>query len=319
MRKHWSSLLRIGVTLLGLAIIFRQVDLGQIWQTLVQVDLYWVLAGVMLVNASLIVRAYRWFLLLRRLGAEVRLTRLTELYFVGNFFNAFLPSGFGGDVVRVLEMAREVPAGVATGTVILDRLTGLFMLFVMAVVIAPWRPDNFPTGMLGIIIAGTLGGVFVGWVLMERRPWPRLSSRFSGVIPGSISRLLSAVRQCGWRGVLGALAVSALFNLMLAGWWLTSGLALDQRISFGYLVLVMPILSIPLLVPSISGLGPRELLAPTLFAVVGMSAETAVSLSLLVFVINRLSGLFGAPLYLYTTLRESRSRRSQDGQSAPSV
>ena len=41
-----------------------------------------------------------------------------HLYFVGNFFNAFLPSGFGGDVVRIIEIAEDVPGDVAVGTVI---------------------------------------------------------------------------------------------------------------------------------------------------------------------------------------------------------
>lgn len=319
MRKHWSGLLKLAVTLIGLGIIFRQVDLDQIWQTLIRVEPLWVIAGVMLVNGSLVVRAYRWSLLLRRLGASVGLFRLTELYFVGNFFNAFLPSGFGGDVVRVVEVAKEVPTDVATGTVILDRLTGLVTLFVMALIVAPWRPDGFPASLMGMVLAGALGGLFIVWALIEGTLLPRIGSRFFSKSPKVIPRLLGAVRQCGTRGVLGAMAVSVLFNLMLAGWWLTSGLALDQQISFGYYVLVMPILAVPLLLPSISGLGPRELLAPTLFAVVGVSAEVAVSLSLLVFVINRLSGLMGAPMYLFAALREGKTRGSNDGRSAPSL
>jgi len=76
---------------------------------------------------------------------------------------------------------------------------------------------------------------------------------------------------------------------------------------------VMPILSVPMLIPSVSGLGPRELLAPTLFTVVGVTAETAVLLSLFVFVITRLSGILGAPVYIYATLRDGRlrSKKSQ--------
>ena len=60
---------------------------------------------------------------LRGVGANIRLGRLAELYFVGNFFNMFLLSGFGGDVVRILEAARNVPGNIATGTVLLDRFT----------------------------------------------------------------------------------------------------------------------------------------------------------------------------------------------------
>ena len=71
-------------------------------------------------------------ILVRSLHADVPFKRLVELYFVGGFFNVFLPSGFGGDVVRILELAQDVPAGLAAGTVIIDRLTGLMMLFALA-------------------------------------------------------------------------------------------------------------------------------------------------------------------------------------------
>lgn len=318
MRKRLSNLLKISVTVLGLVIVLQQVDFNEIWNTLAHARIGWVLAGFALVNVSLAVRAYRWLLLLHSLGVKLKLSRLVELYFVGQFFNAFLPSGFGGDVVRVLEVARDTPAATATGTVFLDRSAGLIVLFLMALVAAPARPATFPAAFTSIIVIGAILGVAVGLILLEGR----LLVRFSAWLPGPLSplgdthlaQLLRAVRQCGRRAIWGALAVSALFNLILAAWWWTSGLALGQQVPFSYYVLVMPILSVPLLIPSIGGLGPRELLAPTLFAVVGMTAEAAVSLSFLVFVINRLSGLMGAPVYIYATIRDGRRKRDHSSE-----
>lgn len=312
MRKKLSNLLKIGITATGLAIVLSQIDLQQVWRSLVNAQLSWVIVGFILATVSLSVRAFRWLLLLRGLGVQVRFSRLNELYFVGNFFNAFLPSGFGGDVVRVLEIAREVPASTAAGTVILDRLTGLIMLFVMALISMPFRPESFSANFSWIIIVGSLGGIAGGFILMEGS----LIRRFGRWLPGplsptgdtAVSRLLQAVQGCGWRAIWQSLSVSILFNLTLAGWWLTSGLALGASVAFSYYVLIMPILSVPLLLPSISGLGPRELLAPTLFAMVKVSPETAVSISLLVFIITRLTSLLGAPVYIVSTMRDSRAK-----------
>lgn len=316
MRKNLSNLLKIGITVVGLAIVLSQIDLQQVWQSLMHAKISWVIAGFILATVSLSVRAYRWLLLLRGLGIQVRFSRLNELYFVGNFFNAFLPSGFGGDVVRVLEIAREVSASTAAGTVILDRLTGLIMLFVMALISLPLRPETFSANFSWIIIIGSLGGIIGGFILLEGR----LIRRFGRWLPGPLSpigdtavaRLMQAVQGCGWKAIGQALAVSIGFNLILACWWLTSGLALGVTVSFSYYVLIMPILAVPLLLPSISGLGPRELLAPTLFAMAGVSAEIAVSVSLLVFIITRLTGLFGAPVYIYSTIRDGRARKESD-------
>jgi hypothetical protein len=61
------------------------------------------------------------------------------------------------------------------------------------------------------------------------------------------------------------------------------------------------------LVPSVSGLGVREYLAPLLFAGAGVEAGQAVALSLLVFAVMRVGSLLGAPIYILSTLRQNRS------------
>jgi hypothetical protein len=72
---------------------------------------------------------------------------------------------------------------------------------------------------------------------------------------------------------------------------------------------VVPLLSLVMLVPSIGGLGVRELIAPLLFAPAGLSPEQAIALSLLVFALERFSGLLGGPLYIYTTIRDRDKER----------
>ncbi|MBK8987642.1 MAG: flippase-like domain-containing protein [Chloroflexi bacterium] len=311
MRKQAVNLLKIGVTVLGLYLVLREVDLASILDVLRGVKLGWLLVSFLLVNASLVLRAYRWLLLLRGVGTAVPFSRLVELYFVGNFFNMFLLSGFGGDVVRVLESARDVPGSVAAGTVILDRFTGLIMLFVMALCALPWRPDNFPVWLVWFIVAGAAGGVGLLAMLMQgswlRRLGGWLPGPLSPVGDGPIASLLQAVEGCGWRAVGRALLVSLLFNLMLVLWWQTNSLALGLSVGYGYLALVVPVLSVLLLVPSVSGLGTNEAAAPVLFAAAGLGIETAVALSLLNFLVVRLSGILGAPVYLWTVVRNGRS------------
>lgn len=310
MRKHFSTFLKLFVTVAALAIVLREVDLAAIGRSLLRADWGWVAAGFVLFNVSLVVRAFRWGLLLHGAGATTGFGRLVELYFVGNFFNIALPSGFGGDVVRVVEATRDVPGAVATGTVLLDRFTGLVMLFVMAAVILPFETAVIPSTLIWITILSALVGIAIGLILLEGR----LIQHMGGWLPGPLSplgdtpvaRLLRAVQSCGWRAVAQAMGVSIFFNLMLAAWWWTSGMALGVAVDFRYYIFIMPLLAVPQLIPSISGLGPRELIVPTLFAAVGVPAETAVSISLLVFAITRLSGLLGAPLYVASLLRQHR-------------
>ncbi len=311
MKKHLSTLLKIAVTLIALALVLPKINLKEIGTILLQAKLLWVLAGFGLFIAGLFLRAYRWLLLLHGLGVSITFWRLAELYFIGNFFNMALPSGFGGDVVRVVEVAQDVPTSTATGTVILDRLTGLIMLFVMGALIMPFQSVPLPPIFRWIIIGGAVGGIIGGVVLLEGS----LLRRFGGWLPGPLSstgngpvaKLLQAVQGCGWQAVGKALSVSFLFNLMLAGWWVAASNALGQSIPYLFILSVMPLLAVPLLIPSIGGLGPRETLVPILFETVGVAAGTAVAISLLVFAITRASGLLGAPLYLYSLFRKKSS------------
>ncbi len=311
MKKHLANLLKVGVTVVGLVLVLRELDPTEIGAALLQADWRWLLVGFLLISASMFLRAFRWLILLRGIGVHVRFWRLVELYYVGNFFNAFLPSGFGGDVVRVLEATKDVEVDVATGTVFLDRVSGLIMLFVMALLMLPFQNVQLGPEIVTATAVGAVVSILSIALLLEHN----LILRIGGWLPGPFSpkgngllaKALKAVQTCGWRAVLGALGVSTLFNLMLITWWWTTGHSLGLTTSYVYYLGVVPILSVALLVPSLGGLGVREALAPLLFAGAGVAQETAVALSLLIFILTRLSGLLGAPIYLLSILRQHRA------------
>lgn len=314
MRKHLSNFLKLLVTVAALWWVFTEIDLEAFTETLVTANLWWVFAGFMLFNLGLFIRAVRWWVLLRGLGANISLWRLTDLYFVGNFFNMALPSGFGGDVVRVMEIARDVPTDVATGTVVLDRLTGLVVLFLVALLALPGYTAVLPPIVIWITAVFAIAGVIGMLLLMDGR----LIRRFGSWLPkplnpnedGTVGKLFRAMQGCGWTAVLQAMAISVIFSVVLPLWWLTSGIALGYTVSYQFYLLIMPMVALPLLIPSIGGLGPRELIVQELFPAIGVSPESGVAISLVVFIITRLSGFLGAPLYLASLVRNTMAKRN---------
>ena len=90
------------------------------------------------------------------------LTRLVRLYFVGTFFNIFLLSGFGGDAIRMMELARHskrTPEAIVT--VLVDRATGLWVLFVLALLALPFGASGIPQETVLLIPSGTGGFVCI--------------------------------------------------------------------------------------------------------------------------------------------------------------
>lgn len=308
------TILKVGVTVLGLGLVLLNLDVNAILRVIGQVQLGWMAAGAALMVLSLIVRAYRWHLILRGVGSAIRFGRLVELYLIGSFFNAFLPSGLGGDVVRAAEAAQDVETEIAVSTVFIERLSGLMALFAMALAVLPFRPANFPSPLAWSIGLLCSLGLVVGLVLIDGRLLHAivrlLPPRIRDLGDNFLYRLAAVIERCGWRTLIGALIVSVLFNLMQVAWWATTGRALGLDVPFGYYLLVVPVMAIALLVPSIGGLGVRENVAPLLFAGAGLSAEEAVALTLLVFGLERVSSLLGAPVYLVASLRRGRGHEA---------
>mgnify|MGYP001325811437 CR=1 FL=1 len=314
------SLLKVSVTVVGLYLVLSKLDARAIWALIKDIEPGWMVLGAVLIALSLPLRAFRWHIVLHGVGSSIRFSRLVELYLVGSFFNAFLPSGLGGDVVRAAEAAQDVDSGVAVSTVLIDRLSGLMAMFLMALAVLPFRPEGFPPQVAATISAICVIGLVAGIALADGRLFHLLTQFLPAGVraagDGFLDRLTRSIKLCSWRALAGALLVSVAFNLLQMGWWAASGLALGLTIPFGYYLIIVPILALALLVPSIGGLGVRENLAPLLFNGAGITPEHAVALTLLVFGLERVASLLGAPVYLASILRGARRRPASNNTTS---
>jgi hypothetical protein len=261
------------------------------------------LLALFLGQIGILIRAYRWKVLLDAVGARVSFARTGYLYFVGAFFNTFLPTGFGGDVVRALEAGPGTQSSQATGTIVVDRLTGFIMLFVLALIALPLAGSTVPVTLLvpiGLLAVGVLAGsalLFEGRIL--RWITGRLPRAISLAGEGWLARTYSIITACGRATLLRALAVSLIFNLTqtLAAWLIAQALGLD--VSFWTLLVFVPISTVALLVPvTIGGLGVRESIYLVLFAQIGIGGPAATAFSLAVYSVDVATGLMGGVIYL---------------------
>jgi hypothetical protein len=198
----------------------------------------------------------------------------------------------------------------------------LLALFFMALAVLPFRPAGFPVQLAWIVGAICGLGLVVGFVALDGRllraviRWLPPAIQSAG--EGFLGRFARAIDSCRWTALGGALLVSVLFNVIQIGWWAATGLALGLDVPISYYLLIVPLMSLALLVPSIGGLGVRENLSPALFSGAGITPEQAVALTLLVFGLERVASLLGAPIYLASSIREARKRDERpDGITHP--
>jgi glycosyltransferase 2 family protein len=309
------NLVKATISIAALTWVLVKIPFEQVWAAVRGANLVWLLVVFLMMVVSMVVRAGRWSALLRGLGARVPFGRLVELYFVGSFFNSFLPSGFGGDAVRAAEVARDVDPAVGVGAVIVDRMTGLLVLFAMALLALPFSAGDVPQRVLLSIGAVVLAGLVTGFVLLQggllRRagPWlervlpHKIANAVSPTGDGMVGKVNRAITGCGRRALAQAFGFSTLFGVMLIGWWALAGSALGIDVSIWAYAAFVPVLAFSMMVPSIGGLGVREGLSSILFASAGMPESDGVALSLVLFVLLRGTGVIGGLLYLLTSVR----------------
>jgi uncharacterized membrane protein YbhN (UPF0104 family) len=311
MKKRWLNALRVLISVGALGFLLWQIGLGETIAVLRSADLRLLLAALVLFLVSLIIRAGRWAVLLWALKLRVSFKRLVYLYFVGTFFNSFLPSGFGGDVARAVELTQDTPPPAAVGTVLVDRMTGLLVLLMLGLIALPFSIAHLPFWLVWLLIAVAGGGLAGGALILEGR-WLRratawLPDRLSLAGSGALGRIYAAVSGCGWRAIGQALAISLVFNLINILINFLCGRAVGIDLSLGYFFVTAPLISISLMIPvSIGGIGVRDWVVVALFDPVGVSSNTAASMSLSLYAVSAAAGLVGGLLYGIQGLREMR-------------
>ncbi len=301
LRKHVFNILKIVVSagLLFYLLIF-QIDLKELWDVARQARWgYWIVAMILMILGTAL-RAVRWQVLLQALDIDVPLRRLVQLYFIGSFFNVVLPTGLGGDAVKMAELARTTGrAPEAVGTTLVDRATGLWVLFVLALLALPFSYTLLPDGWLPIIAIGMVGGVVGGWAVMGTPLIPWLGSKVR--LPGQekLERFYHSVSQLGYKALGKACAVSLVFNILLIIFnvLVARSLGVDQPL--GVFLLFTAVISFSLTLPiSIGGLGVREQTYVLLFGGLGVSSTVSVAMSLANYTLtNLVIGLLGGIVY----------------------
>src|SRR5829696_55719 len=127
------SALKAVVSLGLLALLFSRVDISRLWSVARQASVPWLGVALLLYLAMVLSSAVRWGVLLRALHVRLPFSFLTQSFLVATFFNNFLPSNIGGDVIRITDTAKAAGSKtLATTVVLIDRGLGLLGLALMA-------------------------------------------------------------------------------------------------------------------------------------------------------------------------------------------
>lgn len=311
--------LRAAVGVSVVAVLLLRADLSTVIAALGRADVTFLMLGTAAYFAGLLLSSLRWRAFLRAFGIDLTVSRLVRLYLSGTFFNAFLPTGVGGDAYKAIVLRRGTTAiEEPLASTLLDRSAGLVGLALLTVVGAAIQigANGFtePAWVASAVAAGLLGISCTALLLAARDKNGAIDPPGKG-LRARIRAFIDAVRvglrrPAGIRG--GALwgTVTALL-LVIAHIFLLA--AVDVRLSAADIPGVVLLAGLTTVVPfSINGLGFREATYVWALGAYGVNHDTALAFALVVLGVTLLASAVGAVVYAVSD--EPLSRRVEDVQ-----
>ncbi len=298
---------KVLVSVLLFAWLFRKLQWSAIGPALRHADPAWVAGAAALLITSHLLASYQWGRLLGAAGIELPFWKVVAYYFVGQFFNNFLPANVGGDLARTLDAARAGSSrSTALSTVILDRLIGTVALGLVAVVATLPAIDRFhlATAYAGVVAFFVLALVMLRAVLDPRvlaaleRFMARVGlSRFSPALDQLSGSL--AVFRGQRRLLLQVSCVALVVQVMRIGVHVLFARALGLHIGLAYFFLFVPLLAVIVSLPiSLNGIGVREGAGMVLFGLVGLDRASAFALQFGTYLVAVGVSLIGGMVFL---------------------
>lgn len=313
-------LTQIVVACTALVLLLFLVDWRKTTAALANADPGWILAAFLISVVGVLLSAAKWQGLLRHGGIRLPLAATTRLYWIGMFFSNFLPTSVGGDAVRLALTPARGRLANAAGSILIERLTGLFVMLALCVPALSLRPIflehvGLHDLLLAVVLALTFGTILLllaprflayslPW-LMRHAPCPL--HRVMGVIHAASITIAEQASSTG--ALTRAILLSLPFygTIILAQYAVLE--AVGSTLSLSEVVLLAPIVPLLTILPlSINGLGLAEGVFVLLYSQAGVMPELALAAAVLRRLVDLANSALGGLFWLCQ--RPSRTANS---------
>ncbi|MEW6125437.1 MAG: lysylphosphatidylglycerol synthase transmembrane domain-containing protein [Acidobacteriota bacterium] len=309
MKKTVITVLKFVVSFGILFFIARKVGAKTLWETLQNAHPLYFIFAVLSYFVVQGLSAYRWFILLKPLGLKIGFPKILSLYFLGMYFNLFLPTAIGGDAVRIYYLHKEARRlSHSTASVFLDRDLGMGALLIMATVIAAYAG----TSINGIALAPIFLLIMIAFAFANLaifyRPTYNLLHRLLSLtkmksVDEKVESLFNSVNA--YRGQGKVLTFALLLSLIIQIGGVYANILVAQSIDlhttngwFDFMVFIPAISLISMNPLSVAGTGWREYSYKIFFESVGATEPQAATLGLLWLGVMVATSLPGGIIYV---------------------
>jgi len=280
--KVLKLLLKIAVTVLCFWYISRKIDFGKAKDAAMQADWWWLFLSVVAFAFSKFLASFRLNIYFKNIGIYLSQKTNLKLYWLGMFYNLFLPGAISGDAYKVVLLTRKynVSYKKITAAVLLDRFSGLLAL---GLILSVYGVIVLDKQLYDIILIS-------GSVLSVAALYAVARYLFKDFLPGFWPTFF-------WGIAVQVFQVVCVYCILIA-----LHLPLHQS-EWIFIFLVAAVISvIPISLGG--GLGVREIVFQNGATYFGIDPHVAVVISVLFYFSNLLSSVWGVYFIYHDPLKE---------------
>ena len=296
--KILNLLVRVVISITILSLLFTKIDFNDIKESLIKTNHTVLIIGVVICTLCQVLNAYKWKLIANNAGFSNKLREYVDYYFVGLFFNLFLPTTVGGDISKAYYLSkhdlqsRKAPA---IYSVLAERYSGV-VIIVWAGALVLFTPIGNPVpavfkilmSFLTILIFIVTPAFAAFWMqFFKRKKWVRTMLR-------DIRAYWSNPRL-----VVKAIYWSTLYHILILAIHMLIGSAMGITVPIGYYIMAYSMAAMAGFLPvAFNGIGPREWAYIYFLSFAGVKESDALIFSIFWFGIILASSLLGGIFYL---------------------
>ncbi|MBO7413220.1 MAG: flippase-like domain-containing protein [Fibrobacter sp.] len=288
-KKILSSLLKVVISVGGLAYIFWKVPFAEVCGHWTAQALPWILLILFCTVFSMAIQANRWRGLLLEEGKKIKFRTFYAYIALGYFFNNLLPSGFGGDAVKTIAFGKRFGnIANSVAAVAISRVMGLIAMFLCFFATLPFVVARYdiPAIYTGAVCAVALVSVFVivGGLFSDKI---KLPAGLTAKVP-FLLKLQDAFSI--YRGYKKAFLLSGLDSIWLQissiaihyAYFQAVGVPVDLATITVFMTITITVSMLPI---SVNGIGLREGVNVSLFTgLLGIPADIVLAAALIGYI-----------------------------------
>jgi glycosyltransferase 2 family protein len=302
--RTFTVALRLAIGAGLIALLLARSDLHAVSKAISEARVGYVVAALTLLIGMLVVGALRWQMILPSLDLSYPTGTVVRLYFVGTFFNAFLPTGVGGDAYKAMRLRGEPGSlGRSLASVFFDRGVGFIALAVLGLVGSLWQlasGDQTRVPILAIVLSIAILIAAAALYPMSRRLHAGPQPEGAGLrtrVAGTMRNLAVVARD--HRLIVRVVFMGAVIQGMLLAANVCLAVALHLSVPVAALAATLVITSTAAALPlTINGLGLREGAYVWCLTAYGVSRDDATAFAFLMLGLVLATSAIGGLVYV---------------------